>query len=253
MSNLILMRSEGDDLPVFAGTEWHEAVETWRAIEESMNAHLWHLGAIAAHIESRYGESDVRRFAYEVGRSTRRIYQLARTYRAFRAKRRSEVLSFTHHQIAAESPQPEEMIERAEVESLSTRQLEAVVRGEPYEPLSAGEVHGSAPADISQALSHFYGFIRARPCLRCGATRHVEAAHIRGMVSMKTGDILPRSHQGLPAWSAVPLCADCHREAEDSVHAVGEDAFFERLGKPPGWVYRWLVAALVQFFTRERE
>ena len=252
MSQLLLMRSEGNELPVFAGDSWDEAVTTWQALEDSAQAHLWHMGAIADSITARYGEADVKRFAYEVRRSTRRIYQLATTYRAFKDKKRSEILTFTHHQIAAEHERPEEMITLAEVEELSTRQLEAKVKNRTYEPLP-DETLGGAPDGKTKALAHWYGWIKARPCLRCGATQHVEAAHIRGFVSFRTGDVLPRSHKGLQAYSCVPLCVDCHREADDSVHAVGEAAFFERLGRSKGFVFKWLATALAEFFTQERE
>jgi hypothetical protein len=98
---------------------------------------------------------------------------------------------------------------------------------------------------VSDALlRRWYGFVKSRPCLACGARGSgllpVEAAHVRVVVSFKTGDLLPRSHKGRAAWGCVPLCRRCHLEQ----HEVGERRFFEdvpRLGE------RW-GSLLLEFF-----
>lgn len=94
------------------------------------------------------------------------------------------------------------------------------------------------------SVEKFYRYLKGQPCLRCGS-RGVEVAHIRGFVSLKTGDFLPR-RQGIAALSAIPLCTDCHRIAPDSIHHIGEAAFFEALGKPVGWVYAYLARSIAE-------
>ena len=85
------------------------------------------------------------------------------------------------------------------------------------------------------ALKRFYNFVASQPCVRC-QRQPVEVAHLRLFPSKKATDFMPR-RQGIAAYSALPVCADCHRHAPDSVHAIGEAAWMDSLGKPPGWVY----------------
>ena len=65
----------------------------------------------------------------------------------------------------------------------------------------------------------------------------IEAAHVLTVVSKKSRSVMPRSHKGLAAWGCVPLCRSCHLE----LHEVGEDAFFEILGKPRGAIWGTLL------------
>lgn len=44
--------------------------------------------------------------------------------------------------------------------------------------------------------------------------------------SRKSGDWLPR-RRGINAIAALPLCPECHRHGKESIHAIGEKAFFE--------------------------
>ena len=247
-SNTLLIRLS-DELPVFEGTEFDEHVTSWLEVYQSGQQHLWMLAAIAASVEGRYGESDIKRFAYEVRCSSSWIYTLARTYKKWNGLRRSEVLGFSHHAIAAEASDPVAAIERAELESLSTKQLRAEIKGEVYAPHES-EHHGTDPGgELSTRLQHWYGFIKARPCLRCGATEKVEAAHVRGFVSLKTGRRLPRSHKGLQALCVIPLCPSCHRTAPDSLHNVREEAFIAELGAAR--TFQTLATLLAMFFTQE--
>src|SRR5690625_3540451 len=75
----------------------------------------------------------------------------------------------------------------------------------------------------------FFDFVARFPCLRCGVFG-VEVAHIQGILSRKTGLVLPR-RKGAAAVGVVPLCAECHRTAADSIHNVGEEAFSDALGR----------------------
>jgi hypothetical protein len=63
----------------------------------------------------------------------------------------------------------------------------------------------------------YLAWIRTQPCLVCGATRSIEAAH--------TG---PHGlGQKSPDTSAVPLCAKHHRTGNDSYHRLGPRKFSE--------------------------
>ena len=93
-------------------------------------------------------------------------------------------------------------------------------------------------------LKGWYEFVHSLPCAACGA-HGVEAAHMRVILSSKTGDRLPRSHKGRAAWGCLPLCKPCHLEQ----HTIGEYAFADehRLD------YTSIIATnLVRFFV-ERE
>jgi len=66
--------------------------------------------------------------------------------------------------------------------------------------------------------ARYLAWIRNQPCLVCGATRWIEAAH--------TG---PHGlGQKSPDTSAVPLCAKHHRTGNDSYHRLGPRMFGER-------------------------
>lgn len=98
-------------------------------------------------------------------------------------------------------------------------------------------------------LRNWYGFVKAQPCFSCGAfpTTHnpVEAAHFRLLVSRKTGQLLPRSHQGEAAWGCVPLCRECHQRQ----HEGSERDFLEENPLLP----QYWGTLLVRFFVFEEE
>lgn len=58
-------------------------------------------------------------------------------------------------------------------------------------------------------------FIRRFPCVACGKSRRVEAAHLgpRGL-SQKTSDCM-----------ALPLCFTCHQDGKNALHKVGPERF----------------------------
>ena len=63
----------------------------------------------------------------------------------------------------------------------------------------------------------YLAWIRTQPCLVCGSTRWIEAAH--------TG---PHGlGQKSPDTSTVPLCAKHHRTGNDSYHRLGPRSFAE--------------------------
>ena len=74
----------------------------------------------------------------------------------------------------------------------------------------------------------YLAWIRTQPCLVCGSTRWIEAAHMgpHGL------------GQKSPDTSAVPLCAAHHRTGKDSYHRLGPRKF--------GEVHNLDLAAIVQ-------
>ena len=63
--------------------------------------------------------------------------------------------------------------------------------------------------------SAYLAWIRTQPCVVCGRTRWIEAAHtgLRGL-GQKSSD-----------FSAIPLCGAHHRTAKDSYHRLGHRKF----------------------------
>ena len=123
------------DLPVFQGETWEEHVSAWAQVEDEMQDRLWMLAAVAASVTTVYGDQSIGSFAAEVGCSARRVYDYAATYKAWQSRQRSQSLSFHHHTIAARAEEPEKVIEEAEIEEMSTRELERKVSGKESEPM----------------------------------------------------------------------------------------------------------------------
>jgi hypothetical protein len=102
---------------------------------------------------------------------------------------------------------------------------------------------------IAPELRAFYGFVKSQKCCNCGKygthADPIEAAHVRSIVSGKTGELLPRSHKGEAAWGVVALCKPCHA----ILHSVGEEKFRSSF-LPLMWAH---VASLVLRFWLERE
>lgn len=74
----------------------------------------------------------------------------------------------------------------------------------------------------------FLAFVRRRPCCVCGAPPPSQAAHIR----FGNPDLGKRSagigEKPSDRW-CTPLCADCHLDAPDAQHRVGERNFWARV------------------------
>lgn len=88
----------------------------------------------------------------------------------------------------------------------------------------AGIIQGVRVFEIASVLrryvrpvqdSAYLKFLRLLPCVCCGSARRIEAAHIgpRGL-SQKTSD-----------YTALPLCASCHREGPQALHRIGPESF----------------------------
>lgn len=268
--------------PIYhGGPSLEERADAWETVDRSLQNHYWYLGAAAADLDGgKYGDGVVERFAELVGKSPGRVYQLIRTYKAFREKDVSGQLSFTHYQYAADSDKPDYWIRRAHDEGLSTRKLEDLIKGKrlpefrlheqpsndqvsqvepitesgygPFPPDEAvqPEPH-ERPAEVeavktSANLTAWKNYVRSRPCYSCGTTQEIEAAHIECLPSKKHSGMIPRRN-GLGEWPVLPLCANCYRAGADSVHSLGEDSFFE-LHRGKAHAVGYVTRLLLEYF-----
>lgn len=144
MSEIAVAVEEGrpDALPTFEAEDFESHVYAFRQVSEEIEERLWMLAAIAASVSSKYGERSIPDFAQKVGKSPRRIYELAYTYRAWYQRDRAQDLSFKHHTVAArrDPENPERPIERAIQENLSANKLEETLIAEE-EPQNVEVVH----------------------------------------------------------------------------------------------------------------
>jgi len=60
----------------------------------------------------------------------------------------------------------------------------------------------------------YYGWLKRQRCAACDThglhSNPIEVAHVRGIYSHKTRELTHRSHKGVQAWAALPLCRSCH-------------------------------------------
>lgn len=126
----------------FVGETYEDHVKSWQVIDGEVNKDRWKLSAVAASLDTKYKDNTVKKFALEIRRSPRRIWEYAQTYRAFEKCGRSRNLSFHHHTIALTAPDPIEAIHKAEEnEGWSTRDLKRWIKT------------GLAPGEKGQGLS----------------------------------------------------------------------------------------------------
>ena len=97
---------------------------------------------------------------------------------------------------------------------------------------------------MDEMLMRWYRFVKESPCASCAEQPPTEAAHVRVMLSSKTGGLLGRSHKGRAAWAAIPLCKRCHTLQ----HEMGEAKFAELAAIDYG---RVVATNLVRFFVEE--
>lgn len=92
-------------------------------------------------------------------------------------------------------------------------------------------------------------FVKAKPCISCGTIGESEVAHVRSLLSSKTGDALPR-RKGIAYYSAIPLCPECHRTSPTSIHSVGESNFALELGKGQHYLHQVVATLLAEFMLQ---
>lgn len=139
----------------FRGQTFEEHLICWQEIASEVERDSWMLGAIAASLVTKYNDSTIDRFAYEVRLSGRRVREIAQTYRAFQNGERSPILSFHHHTIAARGKDkgidPVEAIHRAEDKEWSTRELDVFVKtGVDPEPRTQKPAKVSLPRQLQK-------------------------------------------------------------------------------------------------------
>lgn len=146
-----------DGLPIFHGKTYEDHLEAWIHVSESVECRKWALGAIAASLEKKHGDGAMKQLSKDTGTSKTRVYEYAKTYRAFQNSQRSERLSFHHHTVAAEADDPTEAITRAEVGRpeggmWSTRELERYIET-GLEPGETSGIDADSIADVVVAES----------------------------------------------------------------------------------------------------
>lgn len=81
----------------FQGNDLDDHIRLWRDINSKVESAQWALAAIAASLTTKYGDSDIEKFAQAVGRTPQYIWKMARTHRLTIEKSLySENLSFSH-------------------------------------------------------------------------------------------------------------------------------------------------------------
>lgn len=101
---------------------------------------------------------------------------------------------------------------------------------------------------MTPTLRAWLSFVKMQPCCvpGCHEGPPCDAAHVRVLLSSKTGGLLGRSHKGRAAWAAIPLCKTHHQTGRESVHSLGEATFSTTHGVDYG---RVLATLLVRFFA----
>lgn len=127
-------------------------------------------------------------------------------------------------------------IERPEVEARKIKRAKSRAKREKGLVRSQGQ---RQPRVKDKA---YLAWIRRLPCAACGATRRVEAAHVRAGYAADgwapTGMMeKPSDHR------AVPLCAHDHREGPDAQHRANERSWWQARGIHPPDLCRDLRAA----------
>lgn len=78
----------------------------------------------------------------------------------------------------------------------------------------------------------YLAYLRRQPCVACGSTHRVEAAHIRS--GYPEAGWPPTGMQVKPSdFRALSLCALCHREGPEAQHRSWERAWWESRGIYP--------------------
>lgn len=155
--------SPADRLPIFTGSEWADHVNAWTHTRATVTEKQFQLGAIAASLQTRYGDQSLTKFATEVGEKPKTVFQYRQVYLIFQNSKRLENLSWTHYQVAVRSVNPVELLTEASAKQLSTRELAQMVArssapniADPVKPLIEDD-------QIRDWFAEFQGIIARAP------------------------------------------------------------------------------------------
>ena len=102
---------------------------------------------------------------------------------------------------------------------------------------------------MKASLHRYYEWVARHPCLACGSP-NVELHHIKGVRSFKTRQELP-ARRDLAEYAVVPLCAECHRTSEESIHALNQQAFGNRRLSGQASVLQWAYTLALQYVSKQ--
>lgn len=112
-----------DGLWEYKGGTLDEAVTIFLQIEGKVNSAQWAMAAICAQVEgeAKYGDGRIDEFSKQVHYTPRHVRRMARTYReALQKGRYRHDLTFTHHTEALSHKDPDEALDVAQAQSMSS-------------------------------------------------------------------------------------------------------------------------------------
>lgn len=103
---------------------WEDFVSAGMIARELKDTSQWFLGELALGIETRYGENTLDSYAREIGINPRSLVEYRRVASRYPREKRVRFLSFSHHQRALKSGDPQEVLKLASDNEWSIRQLD---------------------------------------------------------------------------------------------------------------------------------
>lgn len=115
-------------VPGLSGRSLEELLQTYASLQESEDDNRWAKGAVCLCITEGMGVSS-RRAASWLGCSAAQVRELSKTFKAFPDESmRIPHLTWRHHRLAANTPEPEKWISLAADNEWSTRQMDEQIK-----------------------------------------------------------------------------------------------------------------------------
>lgn len=115
-------------VPDLSGRSLEELLQMYASLQEAEDDNRWLKGAVCLVITEGMGVSS-RKAASWLGCSAAQVRELAKTYKAFPDESmRVPTLTWRHHRLAANTPEPEKWINLAADNEWSTRQLDEQIK-----------------------------------------------------------------------------------------------------------------------------
>jgi len=112
-----------------ASLSWEELRTVWQDLDRLEQGALWGKALLMAAVDVKYGERAVEAFAEDMGISRSYAYKLRRTWMTFpKPNLRFPELSFSHHLLAAYTPNPDYWLETASLHDLSRGAMQAKIQ-----------------------------------------------------------------------------------------------------------------------------